>query len=169
MARENALARRPRRLTKLTSANRHRRAGEAARCEAGHDLGGSSRQFDGAIFCTEWKAALWAKYVDGQMLDVGQVDVLRGLRGILFGRNSTGRAINITSVTPDDETIRQITAEIGNESYRMRASYDRYGANSGDAVTSGAVPAWTSYRVGAVSSTTVRTLRPSVARSKDVA
>ena len=79
MARENALARRPRRLTKLTSANRHRRAGEAARCEAGHDLGGSSRQFDGAIFCTEWKAALWAKYVDGQMLDVGQVDVLRGV------------------------------------------------------------------------------------------
>ena len=54
----------------------------------------------------------------GQMLDVGQVDVLRGPQGTLFGRNSTGGAINITSVLPTDETIRQITAEIGTEGYR---------------------------------------------------
>ncbi|MGF9564869.1 TonB-dependent receptor [Neorhizobium sp. JUb45] len=55
---------------------------------------------------------------NGQLLDVGQVEVLRGPQGTLFGRNSTGGAINVFSVTPTDETIRQVTAEIGTEGYR---------------------------------------------------
>lgn len=54
----------------------------------------------------------------GQLLDVGQIEVLRGPQGTLYGRNSTGGAINIKSELPSDETIRQITTEIGTEGYR---------------------------------------------------
>lgn len=54
----------------------------------------------------------------GQLLDVGQIEVLRGPQGTLYGRNSTGGAINIKSELPSDETVRQITTEIGTEGYR---------------------------------------------------
>jgi iron complex outermembrane recepter protein len=54
----------------------------------------------------------------GQLLDIGQVEVLRGPQGTLYGRNSTGGAINIKSALPSDETIRQITTEVGTEGYR---------------------------------------------------
>lgn len=53
-----------------------------------------------------------------QLLDTGQIEVLRGPQGTLYGRNSTGGAINIMSARPDDETIRQITTEVGTEGYR---------------------------------------------------
>ena len=53
-----------------------------------------------------------------QLLDAGQIDVLRGPQGTFFGRNSTGGAINVTSVRPDDVPERSLTTEIGTEWFR---------------------------------------------------
>lgn len=50
----------------------------------------------------------------GVMYDVERVEVLRGPQGTLYGRNTTGGAINIISVRPRDEFAAGVTAEYGN-------------------------------------------------------
>lgn len=52
---------------------------------------------------------------NSQLLDIGQVEILRGPQGTLFGRNSTGGAINVISVLPDGQNSGQVTAEVGTE------------------------------------------------------
>lgn len=63
-------------------------------------------------------------YVDGvysarsslgflELVDVEQVEVLRGPQGTLFGRNTTGGALNITSPTPEGEFGGRLTARLG--------------------------------------------------------
>lgn len=75
-------------------------------------------------------------YVDGvymsrsaggvlDVLDVERIEVLRGPQGTLFGRNTIGGAINITSRKPGDELAAKIEATVGNFSrFDVRASAD---------------------------------------------
>ncbi|KAK0349369.1 hypothetical protein LTR94_033413, partial [Friedmanniomyces endolithicus] len=45
--------------------------------------------------------------------DLSQVEVLRGPQGTLFGRNTTGGALNITSRRPTDYYTADLTARYG--------------------------------------------------------
>src|SRR5690606_40706703 len=46
-------------------------------------------------------------------LDVGQVEVLRGPQGTLFGRNTTGGALTIQTNKPTNEFEGRVKAEVG--------------------------------------------------------
>lgn len=72
-------------------------------------------------------------YVDGvyysrtigsvlDVFDVDRIEVLRGPQGTLFGRNSTGGAINITSRNPDGEFGAKVKATIGDDSRQEMAA-----------------------------------------------
>lgn len=54
----------------------------------------------------------------GQLLDIEQVDVLRGPQGTLFGRNSTAGAVVLRSRQPDGLTDGRLTLEVGTDGYR---------------------------------------------------
>lgn len=68
-------------------------------------------------------------YVDGiylartvganvNLLDVNQVEILKGPQGTLFGRNTIGGAINVTTRTPGDIFKGEVDATIGSYSRR---------------------------------------------------
>jgi iron complex outermembrane receptor protein len=70
-----------------------------------------------------------AIYVDGvyiprpsqgvtELNDVARVEVLRGPQGTLFGRNTTGGAINVLSADPTGEFSGQVRAQYGNYDYK---------------------------------------------------
>ena len=75
-------------------------------------------------------------YVDGvymsraaggvlDVLDIERIEVLRGPQGTLFGRNTMGGAVNITSRKPGDEFSGQVAVTAGNFERRdLRASID---------------------------------------------
>ena len=54
----------------------------------------------------------------GAMFDIARIEVLRGPQGTLYGRNTTGGAINIITNAPTQDTRAGLNAEYG--------SYDRY-------------------------------------------
>ena len=54
----------------------------------------------------------------GAMFDIARTEVLRGPQGTLYGRNTTGGAINIITNAPTQDTRAGLNAEYG--------SYDRY-------------------------------------------
>jgi len=75
-------------------------------------------------------------YVDGvymsrsaggvlDVLDVERIEVLRGPQGTLFGRNTIGGAINITSRKPADEFQGKLDLTLGNDSRQdVKAAFD---------------------------------------------
>jgi iron complex outermembrane receptor protein len=56
-------------------------------------------------------------YVVNNFFDVGQIEVLRGPQGTLYGRNTAGGAINVISKKPGQEFEGEVNLEIGSESY----------------------------------------------------
>jgi iron complex outermembrane receptor protein len=59
------------------------------------------------------------------IVDLQSVEVLRGPQGTLFGRNSTGGAVNVTTVKPSGELGVKLEGSLGNDGYqRLGASVD---------------------------------------------
>ena len=52
--------------------------------------------------------------VGNQMFDVEHIEVLKGPQGTLFGRNTSGGAVNIRSVKPSEKSEAYVTAGVGN-------------------------------------------------------
>jgi iron complex outermembrane recepter protein len=58
-----------------------------------------------------------------ELVDIGQIEFVRGPEGALYGRNTAGGLINITSRPPTETWTGQAQAAFGNYSYRnLRAS-----------------------------------------------
>ena len=74
-------------------------------------------------------------YVDGvyqgrpdnynqELIDVAQVEVLRGPQGTIFGKNTIAGALNITTVKPEDDQVNAVaSAEFGNYGLKRFAGY----------------------------------------------
>ena len=52
------------------------------------------------------------------IIDIESIEVLRGPQGTLFGRNSSGGALNITTAKPSGEFNLKAQASMGNDGYR---------------------------------------------------
>jgi iron complex outermembrane receptor protein len=57
-------------------------------------------------------------FFEQEFFDVGQVQVLRGPQGTLYGRNSTAGVVNITSARPSDQFEAMISGDVGNYNER---------------------------------------------------
>ena len=67
---------------------------------------------------------------DFELFDIDRVQVMRGAQGLLFGRNTSGGAINIYTMSPLDFQGKRLTLEYGTaNSVRLKASHY---AKSGD-------------------------------------
>jgi len=53
-------------------------------------------------------------FFEQEFYDVGQVEVLRGPQGTLYGRNATAGVVNLTSAKPTDQFEAMASADIGN-------------------------------------------------------
>ncbi len=101
-------------------------------------------------------------YVDGvyqsgraglnvDLLDVAQIEVLRGPQGTIFGRNTAAGALNITTRRPPEEFEARINGEVGNFNY-WRAGGAIGGPVIGDSVF-GRIAAYGTERDGFVDNT----------------
>jgi outer membrane receptor protein involved in Fe transport len=53
-------------------------------------------------------------FFEQEFFDVGQLEVLRGPQGTLYGRNATAGVVNITTAKPTDQFEAMASAELGN-------------------------------------------------------
>src|SRR6201999_1007777 len=53
-------------------------------------------------------------FFEQEFYDVGQVEVLRGPQGTLYGRNATAGVVNLVSARPSDQFEAMASADIGN-------------------------------------------------------
>jgi len=53
-------------------------------------------------------------FFEQEFYDVGQVEVLRGPQGTLYGRNATAGVVNLISAKPTDQFEAMVSAEVGN-------------------------------------------------------
>ena len=53
-------------------------------------------------------------FFEQEFYDVGQVEVLRGPQGTLYGRNATAGVVNLVSAKPTDQFEAMASADIGN-------------------------------------------------------
>jgi len=57
-------------------------------------------------------------FFEQEFFDLGQVEVLRGPQGTLYGRNATGGVVNLIPAKPTDQFEAMASAEIGNYGQR---------------------------------------------------
>jgi len=50
----------------------------------------------------------------GELMDIQQIEVLKGPQGTLFGRNASAGAINVRTVRPSDELEGEVSLNVGN-------------------------------------------------------
>ncbi len=50
----------------------------------------------------------------GELMDVTQIEVLKGPQGTLFGRNASAGAINVRSARPDEDVSGKVSVNLGN-------------------------------------------------------
>ena len=61
---------------------------------------------------------------DFELFDIDRVQVMRGAQGLLFGRNTSGGAINLYTMSPFDFQGKRLTLEYGTaNSVRLKASH----------------------------------------------
>jgi len=57
-------------------------------------------------------------FFEQEFYDVGQLEVLRGPQGTLYGRNATGGVVNLVTAKPTDQFEAMASGELGNYSQR---------------------------------------------------
>ena len=57
-------------------------------------------------------------FFEQEFYDIGQLEVLRGPQGTLYGRNATAGVVNLVSAKPSDQFEAMASAELGNYSQR---------------------------------------------------
>ena len=65
-------------------------------------------------------------FFEQEFYDLGQVEVLRGPQGTLYGRNATAGVVNIISAKPTDQFEAMASADIGNYKNRRYRRHDQY-------------------------------------------
>src|SRR6185312_4168858 len=53
-------------------------------------------------------------FFEQEFYDVGQLEVLRGPQGTLYGRNATAGVVNLVTARPTDQFEAMLSAELGN-------------------------------------------------------
>lgn len=65
----------------------------------------------------------YAHGIAGSFTEVERIEVLKGPQGTLFGRNTTGGAINIITKTPGEDAEFKVKLDVGSENERMARFY----------------------------------------------
>jgi len=67
--------------------------------------------------------AAYPVFLNGQLFDIERVEVLKGPQGTLYGKNTTGGAINFVSIKPSDDFEAYVTAGLSRwNSYELEGA-----------------------------------------------